>query len=100
MTEIIFKFCRTENSTDWGRLRSELALFESAATWYTCQLRSAPAVNRTRHVGSVKRVRYRYAMSQNGFLTIGLLFVKRMSENGSSKLAEAYQNISKIKMFI
>ena len=42
---------------DWGRLRSELALFESAAV--QCQIRSAPAVNRTRVVGSVTCARYR-----------------------------------------
>ena len=40
-------------NSKWGKLRSELALFESAATRYICQMRSAPAANRTRHVGSV-----------------------------------------------
>ena len=44
---------------DWGRLPSELVLFESAATWYVYQMRSAPTANRTRDVGSVTCARYR-----------------------------------------
>ena len=46
-----------------GKLRSELALFESAATRYTCQMRSAPAMSRTRNVGSTACARYRYGIS-------------------------------------
>ena len=36
-----------------------VAFFETAATCYMCQLRSAPAANRTHHVGSVTCARYR-----------------------------------------
>ena len=34
-------------------MRSELALYESAATRYICQMRSVSASNRTRRVGAV-----------------------------------------------
>ena len=37
--------------------------FESAATRYICQMPSALAANRTRHVGSVTWARYRLNMS-------------------------------------
>ena len=42
---------------------SELALFDSPATRYICQMRLAPAANRTRHVGSVTCAWYRLAVS-------------------------------------
>ena len=44
------------SNSDWGRLQSELALFESATIWYLFQTRSAPAVNRTRHEGSIDTI--------------------------------------------
>ena len=44
-------------------MRSELALFESAATRDICQMRSAPAANWTRQVGSIICARYRLSMS-------------------------------------
>ena len=47
------KSCSYERKSNWGRLRSELALFKLAVTQEICQMRSAPAANQTRHVRSV-----------------------------------------------
>ena len=51
ITEDIFKSLSRKLNSNCERLRSELALWESAATRYECQMRSAPAVNRTGPVG-------------------------------------------------
>ena len=67
ITEVIFNLNWTEVTfkRNWRRLPSDLALFESAATRYRYirLMRSAPAVNRTCHVGSVSYACYCWALS-------------------------------------
>ena len=60
-------------NSNWGRPRNKLVLFKSAATHLyrlqECQMRSALAVNWTRHVGSVTCTQYCWTMSLTCFIT-------------------------------